>query len=170
MPTPRLRRPVATVAAVALLSLSCVLGFATPASAAGPYVLTTYGGTGSTGAPVTGPVSASPIAHPQAMAADGSGNVWVFVTSTCRVVKVTSAGALSIVAGNGTCAATGGAGTAVSQPLSAGVKSLAVDGSGNLFIGDTTAARIFKVTSGGAQTVFAGNGPPIAPNLTGAAP
>ncbi|MFG1605008.1 fibronectin type III domain-containing protein [Actinoplanes sp. NPDC049265] len=161
------RRFFAAVAVLILLSLTCVVGLPGSAAAAGGYALSVYGGTGSAGAPVAGPVGASPIAHPAAMTRDASGTVWAFVTTGCRVVKVTTAGTLSVVAGNGTCGA-GVAGSALASPLSSTVKSLAVDSGGNLFIGDNGAAKIFKVTPGGTLSVFAGNGTTVAP-VNGAA-
>ncbi|AGZ42862.1 fibronectin type III domain-containing protein [Actinoplanes friuliensis] len=151
------RRSVAMAAVVALAVLSSVIGLASPAAAAGGFVLSIYGGTGAAAAPVAGPVSASPIGRPDAMTSDAAGNVYVYVRSACRVVKISPAGVLSPVAGSGTCG-TGSAGDALQSALSTNVTSLAVDGSGNLFVGDSGSARIYKVTPGGTLSVFAGNG------------
>ncbi|GAA2569471.1 hypothetical protein GCM10010435_49360 [Winogradskya consettensis] len=156
------RRAVALFTIIVLVSLSAVVGLSGPAAAAGGYVLSLYGGTGAASAPVAGPVGSSPIGHPDAMATDGAGNVWVYVRSACRVVKISAAGTLSPAVGNGTCGAAV-AGDATSSPLSSSVKALAVDGSGNLFVGDYGNARVFKVTTGGTLSVFAGNGTTTAP-------
>ncbi|MFI5934531.1 fibronectin type III domain-containing protein [Actinoplanes sp. NPDC051494] len=157
----RLRRIVAKPLVALLILLTCVMGLATDAVAAGGYLLSIAGGTGSAGSPVAGPVTTSPLGQPSAMATDGAGTTWIFLGTGCRVVKVTS-GTLSVVAGTGTCGSYA-AGPATSSPLSSSVKSLAVDSGGNLYIGDNGAARVLKVTPGGTLSVFAGTGGTGAP-------
>ena len=71
--------------------------------------------------------------------------------------KVTPAGTITTVAGNGTSGYGGDGGAAASAQIYTPV-GLAVDGSGNLYIADFNNNRIRMVTPGGTISTFAGNG------------
>ena len=126
-----------------------------------------------------GPASSASLNLPEGLAIDGAGNIYIADTENSRIRKVTPAGIISTVAGNGqrgrfpsspgsagiisTLVGTGKAGfagdggPAASASLSA-PGALAVDRAGNLFIADTSNYRIRKVTPGGTITTVAGNG------------
>ncbi len=92
---------------------------------------------------------------PQGVAADVTGNVFIAERGNRRVRKVTAAGVISTVAGNGTGGFTGDNGPATSAGLSDPL-ALAVDASGNLFIIDSV--RVRKVNTAGIITTIAGGG------------
>jgi trimeric autotransporter adhesin len=82
---------------------------------------------------------------PKGLAVDGSGNLFIADTYYNRIRKVTPAGVISTVAGNGTEDFSGDGGPTTSAQLNR-PRDVAVDGAGNLFIADTDNARIRKVT------------------------
>jgi sugar lactone lactonase YvrE len=102
--------------------------------------------------------TAARVNSPQGVALDSAGNVYIADTSNNRVRKIDAGtGNISTVAGNGTggyladnVAATG---TRINAP-----RSVVVDGSGNLYIADTSNNRIRKVNTGGTITTVAGTG------------
>ena len=91
------------------------------------------------------------------IAVDVQGNTYVADYLGQRVRKVTRAGQISDVAGNGTQGFSGDGGTATEAQL-AYPTAVAVDSNGNLFIVDTTNNRIRRVTSGGIISTVAGDG------------
>ena len=98
---------------------------------------------------------------PIGVAVDSSGNVYIDDYGNSMIEKVTSAGTLSIIAGTGTAGApTPGPATASKLNNPAGV---AVDSSGNVYIGDYGNNRVEKVTSGGTLSIIAGTGTAGAP-------
>jgi sugar lactone lactonase YvrE len=115
-------------------------------------------GTGTAGAPTPGRATASALGGPSGLAVDGAGNLYIAdgagTSGNPYVEKVTPSGTLSIVAGSGT-RGTPVAGRAAASPLRTPV-GLAVDSAGDVFIADSTAQAIVKVTPAGALTVFAG--------------
>jgi sugar lactone lactonase YvrE len=121
--------------------------------------VTVVAGNGTSGAPHAGPATSSPLGTVQAVAVDHSGDL--FIADTLGYVeKVTPAGALSVVAGNGGYGAPR-AGAATKTPVVP--SGLAVDTSGNLFIADPNSLVVLKVTPGGTLSVVAGNGVQAAP-------
>ena len=98
---------------------------------------------------------------PEGVAVDGAGNLYIADSHNNRIRKVSAAtGLITTVAGNGTAtfAGDGGAATAASLNLPAGV---AVDGAGNLYIADTSNNRIREVSAAtGYITTVAGSGMP----------
>ncbi len=91
-----------------------------------------------------------------AMAADGAGNL--FFQDYFRIRKLLPDGTIVTVAGNGTSGYSGDGGPAVDAQLSSAIDGLAVDGAGNLFIGDDFNRRVRKVSANGIITTVAGNG------------
>src|SRR2546426_489854 len=85
---------------------------------------------------------------------DGAGNLFIADTSNLRILKVSSDGIITTVAGNGTYGFSGDGGPAINARLSP--SGVAVDSAGNLFIADSP--RIRKVSSSGIITTVAGAG------------
>jgi hypothetical protein len=111
----------------------------------------TYGYSGDGGA-----ATAAELANPTGVAADSGGNVYIADAANSRIRKVTPAGVITTVAGNGTPGYNGDGGAATSAEVyPAGV---AVDSGGNLYIADYGNQRIRKVTSAGVISTIAGNG------------
>jgi len=95
------------------------------------------------------------LRYPTAVAADTSGNF--YVTDDYSVRKISSAGIITTVAGNGAPSYSGDGGPATAAGLNQ-PGGLAIDSSGNLYIADTGNHRVRKVTTTGIITTVAGNG------------
>lgn len=85
---------------------------------------------------VGGPAINVPLGTIQAVATDAQGNVYAADGSNFVVVKITRAGVLTVVAGNGTAGYSGDGGPATSASLVAPM-ALAIDGGGNIFVLDS---------------------------------
>lgn len=94
---------------------------------------------------------------PRGLAIDAAGNLYIADSGNWRVRRVTTTGIISTLAGNGTNAESGDGGQAISASFS-DVQSVAVDGSGNVYIADASNRRIRKVAPGGVVTSIAGTG------------
>ena len=116
-------------------------------------VVTTLAGTVGVSGPTDGTGSAARFNLPSAVAVDSAGNVFVADTGNDTIRKVTSAGVVTTLAGTaGSRGSTDGTGSAArfNNPL-----GVAVDTSGNVFVGDLN-HNIRKVTSVGVVTTEAG--------------
>lgn len=129
------------------------------------YMLGIVAGNGeatSTSQPVAGPATSSPI-DPRGVAVDPAGDI--FIADDAYVEKVTPAGQLSIVAGNGTTQGPAAPGPATSSPMAP--SGVAVDGSGNVYIADSN-GYVEKVSPAGQLSIVAGtgagNGNKVVPN------
>jgi len=144
---------------------------ATPTSTGNPVV--------NTNPQVTQPFSG--LNEPYDIAADSSGNFYVAERALGTIIKINQSGTISTVAsgfssptgvvldshGNIFVAEefspydvykiTGGTKSVFATGFS-GPHSLAIDGSGNLYVADNYGYRIYKITSAGVKTPFAGSG------------
>jgi trimeric autotransporter adhesin len=121
-------------------------------------IISTVAGNGNSGyGGDSGQATAAQLSNPSGVAVDYSGNLFIADTYNNRIRKVTPAGIISTVAGNGTSGFSGDGSQATAAKLSqpAGVS---VDYSGNLFIADSSNNRIRKVTTAGVISTVAGNG------------
>lgn len=95
--------------------------------------------------------------NPYGVAVDGSGNFYITVYNNHRVYKVSTAGTITVVAGNGVAGysgdgVTGGAANAtLNHP-----EAVAVDGSGNVYIADFSNCVIRKVDTTSTISTIAG--------------
>ena len=107
------------------------------------------------------------LVYPSGVAADGVGNLFIADTINNVIDRVAAAtGIVTTVAGNGTGGYAGDGGPATKAELN-GPTSLAVDGSGNLYIADSANSVIRKVTTAtGIITTVAGN-PALSLRLNG---
>jgi trimeric autotransporter adhesin len=123
-------------------------------------VISTVAGNGTAGFGGDGGQAASAqLNGPIGAAVDAGGNLYIAELANQRVRKVTPAGVISTVAGNGTSGFSGDGGPATSAQL-ADPRSVAVDAGGNLYIADGSNQRIRKVTPAGVISTVAGNGTP----------
>jgi uncharacterized protein (TIGR03437 family) len=95
---------------------------------------------------------------PRGVAFDKLGNLYATSGTVLAVYRITPNGILTRVAGGGP-GFSGASGTALSAALRSAY-SLSFDPSGNFYISETTANRIWRVNPAGAMTVFAGTGQP----------
>ena len=118
------------------------------------YTISTFAGGGL---PVNVPATSASLGPdvPQYIAADRAGNLFFVVHSAVlRLDAVT--GTSTLVAGNGVPGFSGDNGPATSAQVG-GPRGLAVDSAGNVYIADSYANRVRKVSNGVITTV-AGNG------------
>ncbi len=104
-----------------------------------------------------GPATNASLARPYGVAVDASGNVFIADTFNNRIRKVDTNGVITTVAGTGADTHLGDGGAATN----AGVyepHSVAVDGSGQLFITDFEYGLVRKVDTRGVITTVAGGG------------
>ncbi|MGX7681736.1 lamin tail domain-containing protein [Jatrophihabitans sp. DSM 45814] len=121
-----------------------------------------FAGTGAAGGAAEAVTSTSTpttvnLWHPQGVAVDSSGNVFIADTFDNRILEVTTAGAISVVAGTGKASYTGDGAAATSATLSqpAGV---AVDAKDDVYIADSSNNVIRRVdASTGVITTIAGD-------------
>ena len=104
-----------------------------------------------------GPATAAALSRPTGVAVGGAGNLYIADTYNNRIRKVSPAGIMTTVAGNGLAifSGDGGPGTSASLLPPSGV---AVDAAGNLYIADAWNHRIRKVSPAGIISTLAGNG------------
>src|ERR1700736_2645147 len=136
-------------------SVGVVFGFwlFSVAAAAQQYVISTVAG----GAPPPTPARGVDLSmrFPIGVATDAAGNAY-FNSDNC-VFKLDQKGVVTHIAGNSWPGYSGDGGLATSAQL-LNPNGVAVDGAGNLFIGDS--GRVRKVSPSGIITTVAGNGTP----------
>jgi sugar lactone lactonase YvrE len=121
-------------------------------------VITTAAGNGTQGSGGDGgQATSAQLSSPVGVAVDTGGNLFIADYVNQRVRKVTPAGVISTIAGNGTAGFSGDGGPASSAQLN-GPWGVAVDSAGNLFIADLVNHCIRKVTAGGVISTVAGTG------------
>lgn len=121
-------------------------------------MITTVAGIGEAGfAGDGGAATAALLNRPQAVAVDAFGNLFIADTQNRRIRKVTAAGIISTIAGNGVEAYSGDGGPAVSAMIQQAV-DIVVDAAGNVFFADSTGHRVRKISSDGIITTVAGTG------------
>ncbi|MCS3555069.1 MULTISPECIES: DUF6443 domain-containing protein [unclassified Sphingobacterium] len=86
------------------------------------------------------------------MVVDASGNIYVSDEGNLRIRKITPAGVVTTFAGSGSQGTVNGTGTAASFN---GMKGLAIDASGNIYVAEYVIGNIRKITPAGVVTTFA---------------
>jgi uncharacterized repeat protein (TIGR01451 family) len=109
-----------------------------------------------------GPATSAQLSEVSGVALDTAGNLFIADGGNARVRKISTAGVIATVAGNGIMGGSGDNGPATSAELFY-PSSVAVDSNGNLYIGDSNSGTVRKVaTSGNIGTsitaAVAGNG------------
>src|SRR5712691_1466420 len=121
-------------------------------------IITTIAGTGTAGfAGDGGQATSAQVNVPGGVAVDAQGNVYIADENNQRVRKISTAGIITTVAGNGVAGYLGDGGQATSAELNF-PHGVAVDAQGNVFIVDTSNNRVRVVNTAGIITTVAGNG------------
>jgi Immunoglobulin domain/NHL repeat len=121
-------------------------------------VVSTIAGQSQVFSHVDGPGASATFNHPEGLAIDASGNLYVADTGNQVIRKITSAGVVSTIAG--TAGVTGSADSAIAtsatfyNPI-----GVAVDGAGDVLVADTGNSTIRLISAAGAVTTLAGKPP-----------
>ncbi len=94
---------------------------------------------------------------PNGIAHDSAGNLYIADTGHHRIRKITTSGSILTVAGNGSQGFRGDGGAAIQASLDTPV-GVAVDRTGNIYIGDSGNYRIRRIDIAGTITTYAGTG------------
>ena len=116
-------------------------------------VVTTLAGQVGVSGYLNGTGTGAKFGRVRGMCVDASGNLFVADTDMQRIRKVTPAGVVTSIAGNGIYGHADGTGEAAKFFNPAGIT---IDGSGNLYVADTSNQCIRKVTQAGVVTTIAG--------------
>ena len=120
--------------------------------------ITTFAGTGKRGySGDGGPAVAAQFDGPIDLALDDSGNLYITDSGNNRIRRVDTSGIITTVAGSGERGYSGDGGPAVAAQLDRPF-GVAVDGSGTIYISDTSNQRVRRVNNLGTITTIAGNG------------
>jgi uncharacterized delta-60 repeat protein len=120
----------------------------------GAGVVTTLAGSAGITGSVDGTGSAARFFSPFSLAVDGTSNVYVADSGNNTIRKITSAGAVTTLAGSVSSGSADGTGNAARFNHPRGV---AVDASGNVYVADASNQTIRKITSAGVVTTVAGS-------------
>jgi hypothetical protein len=128
-------------------------------TASGQYIYTyagdgtsAYGGDG-------GAATAAQLYGPVGIGYDAAGNLYATEYYGHRIRKVSPAGIITSVAGNGTPGYSGDGGAATAAQLNSPMAAI-TDAVGNLYISDYVNCRIRKIDAAGIISTIAGNGTP----------
>lgn len=123
-------------------------------------IISTFAGNGGLGhSGDGGPATAAAIGIPEYLTFDGAGNLYFTDLSNNVVRKINSSGIISTIAGLGTAGYSGDGGPATAAELN-GAMGIAIDGAGNVFVGDNNNNRVRKINASGIISTYAGNGTP----------
>ncbi len=128
-----------------------------------PKLLITFAGNGTaTSTGDGGPAATAEMVNPYHLAVDSSGNVYIADAGAApdgnRIRKyLVATGTVATIAGTGASGSAGDGGAALSATLS-GPKGIAVDASGNVFVGDTVNNRIREIQASTSNIVLVAGG------------
>lgn len=120
--------------------------------------ITTFAGTGTASFSGDGGAATSAtIRAPQALTLDSAGNLYIADTTNHRIRKVNTSGTITTIGGSGSAGYSGDGGAATSAKVSSPA-GIAVDSSGNVYVGDTGNLRLRKIDTSGNISTAAGTG------------
>jgi sugar lactone lactonase YvrE len=102
-------------------------------------------------------LAAIKLVHPNGLALDDKGDLYISDIGTHRILKLNRLGRLTVIAGTGEGGYGGDGGLAINALLNA-PHDLAFDAEGNLLIADTFNHRIRRIDRQGSITTIAGSG------------
>ena len=120
-------------------------------------VVTTFAGSGlgQYGQFADGTGTNASFSYPAGLVFDSSGNLYLADDGNYRIRKITPAGVVTTIAGNGSLASVDGSGANARFSRSIGIT---IDSLGSLYVTEPWAQRIRKITSLGVVSTIAGNG------------
>jgi len=152
---------------VALLGIALTAALLFPQVSLAQYMINTIAG----GGPNNLPALQSGLGYTSGIARDSGGNTYIADAYSSQILRISSSGTVTVAAGNGTNGYLGDGGSATSAALNR-PESVAVDGSGNVYIADT-GNSVIRVVNTGTQsetiagvTIAAGNIQTVAGNGT----
>jgi len=146
-------------AVVLLVVVSVVCGAQTLQIALTPGTISSYAGTGTSGAPTSGPATSSEIDQPLSVAVDSSGNLYISETDSYINLVTFSTGYISTIAGNGTSGYVADGVSAATAEVNV-ARGLAVDSNDDVFISDSGNNRVRIIYNGGtaAKAILSAEG------------
>jgi hypothetical protein len=121
-------------------------------------IIATVAGNGNPGfSGDDGPAAAAQLNTPQGVAATADGGFLIADRDNFRVRRVSPAGTITTVAGNGTAGFSGDGGPAIPAQLTGAIE-VAVTADGGFLIAEPTGFRVRRVSPSGRITTVAGNG------------
>ena len=121
-------------------------------------IISTFAGNGSIGYTGDGgAATAAAIGGPRYLVFDGAGDLYFSDYANNVVRKISSAGIISTVAGNGISGYSGDGGAATVAELNWPM-GIALDAAGNIYVGEYRGERIRKITPSGMISTYAGYG------------
>jgi len=102
-----------------------------------------------------GPAASAHLNNPTDVVLDAAGNLYITDSMNGRLRKVSPAGVITTIAGNGTYGLGGDGGPATSAQLGA-ISGVALDAAGNIFLADSGQNRIRRINPAGIITTIAG--------------
>jgi sugar lactone lactonase YvrE len=122
-------------------------------------IITTVAGNGNAGySGDGGPAAGGQFNTPTGLALDSAGSLYIADYGNSRIRKVSSAGILTTIAGNGTFNYLGDDGPATAGQLSQELHAITLDGAGNLYIADQFNMRVRKISANRIISTIAGSG------------
>jgi uncharacterized protein YjdB len=119
-------------------------------------IISTVAGNGTSGYSVGSAATATGIGSPLGIATDAAGNLYIGCDNV-KVIKVSTSGITSTIAGSGTYGYSGDGGPATAANIGY-VYGLAVNSAGTVYMADYTNNRVRQVNAAGVIATIAGNG------------
>ena len=123
-------------------------------------IISTIAGTGTAGfSGDGGSAAAAQLNGPTGIAPDSAGNLYIADTNNSRIRRISTAGTIDTIAGDGSFQFGGDGDQARSAQLN-GAEGVTVDSAGFVYIADTFNNRVRRINLDGVMITFAGNGFP----------